>query len=319
MNLEIDRDQLDLVRTTAEVCAEQTELWRASSTPDLTKLGQVGVLGVRHPEPEGSGLGPVEAVLVARECGAALAPTPLLVWADLAGPAVPGGLSGQLTVTGTLSAERVVSFGGATDLVLVTDADGALAVRSDTLTWQPLDSVDPAVPRARIVDAEPEGERVADADAVRDWRWQARLLAAAHLSGLGRAAVSTAVAHALDRHQFGRPIGGFQAVKHLLADAHTDVELAFSQTLLASVCWAEGDERAADQADAAALVALRAALTASETAIQVHGGMGFTWESTPHRYYKRALLIAEEFGVESTLGVRLAGRGLSLNGSRSAS
>lgn len=319
MNLEPDADQRDLVTATAEVCESLTERWRSGRPPadrtDLKTLAQVGILGVRHPEPEGSGLGPVEAVLAARECGAALAPTSLLIWADLVGPAVPGALSGDVSVTGCFAEERAISFGGGTDVLVLAGEDGAYAYDSAGLGWEPLVSVDPTVPTARLVDLPGAARRelVADPAAVRNWRWQARLLAAAHLAGIGRGAVDAAVAHALQREQFGRVIGSFQAVKHLLADAYTAVELASSQVLVASVCWAEGDRGAADQAAAAAVVAARAALAASETAIQVHGGMGFTSETVPHLYYKRALLLIDEFGAGRELARELTHRELSLN------
>jgi len=319
MNLELDTDQRDLVAATTEVCAALTGGWRTGSDSgqgtDLKTLAQVGILGARHPEPAGSGLGPVEAVLVARECGAALAPAPLLIWADLIGPAVPGVLSGEVSVTGTFDAERGVSFGGATDVVVLAGDDGAYKLDAGSVDWQQLASPDPTVSRAR-----PHGvgnrELIADPDAVQAWRWQSRLLSAAHLTGIGRAAVESGVAHARQRQQFGRMIGSFQAVKHLLADAYTAVELASSQVLVASVCWAEGDPRAADQALAAALLAGRAAVAAAETAIQVHGGMGFTWEADPHLYYKRALLLTDEFGGVG-LARELIGRDLVLSGSSS--
>ena len=321
MNLELDQDQLDLISATADVCAALAADWRSTATlqsvdhAGLKALGDLGILGVRHPEPAGSGLGPVEAVLAAQPCGAALAPAPLLIWADLVGPAIPGVLTGEVTVTGTFDQARGVSHGGVSDVAIIVDERGAHAVDAESSAWEPLPQVDPLTPRAALRGAIPANAvMIADPVAVQQWRWQYRLLAAAHLVGVGHGAVDASVAYAKDRHQFGRPIGSFQAIKHLLADAYTAVELARSQVLVASLCWAEEHPSAPDQATAAAVVAARAAVTAAETAIQVHGGMGFTWEAVPHLYYKRALLLQDELGGLGAMVDQLVSPDLSVRG-----
>jgi alkylation response protein AidB-like acyl-CoA dehydrogenase len=321
LNLELDQDQQDLVSATADVCAALAADWRSTAAlhsvdhAGLKALADLGILGVRHPEPTGGGLGPVEAVLVAQPCGAALAPAPLLIWADLVGPAIPGVLTGEVSVTGTFDLERGFSHGGVSDVAIVVDERGAHAVDAESSAWEPLPQVDPLTPRAALRGGIPANAvLIADPVAVQQWRWQYRLLAAAHLVGVGQGAVDASVAYAKERHQFGRPIGSFQAVKHLLADAYTAVELARSQVLVASLCWAEEHPSAPDQAAAAAAVAARTAVTAAETAIQVHGGMGFTWEAVPHLYYKRALLLQDELGGLNALVDRLAGRDLSVRG-----
>lgn len=319
MNLELDQDQQDLVTATTDVCAALSADWRSAPAPysvdhaGLEALADLGILGVRHPEPAGSGLGPVEAVLAAQPCGAALAPTSVLIWADLVGPAIRGVLTGEVSVTGAFDRERGFSHGGDCDVAIVVDERGAHAVQAEAVQWDRLPQVDPLTPRAAMRGEIPRSAvAVADPPAVRQWRWQHCLLTAAHLVGVGSGAVETSVAYAKDRQQFGRPIGSFQAVKHLLADAYTAVELARSQVLVASLCWAEGHPGAPDQATAAAVVAVRAALSAAETAIQVHGGMGFTWEATPHLYYKRALSLQDELGGLDTLVKRLVGVDLSI-------
>lgn len=321
MNLELDDDQRNLVAAATDVCAALSADWRAIPTAaavdptSLKALADVGILGVRHPEPEGTGLGPVEAVLAAQPCGAALAPTALLVWADLVGPAIPGVLTGAVSVTGAFAPQRDFSFGGATDVTIVVDGGGAYALDSDSVQWEPLPQVDPATPRALIHGAtSPAGRLIADPDTVERWHWQYQVLVAAHLVGIGRGAVDASVAYAKDRNQFGRPIGSFQAIKHLLADAHTAVEMARSQVLVAALCWAENDPHAPDQALAAAVVAGRSALLAAETAIQVHGGMGFTSEAIPHLYYKRTLLLQHELSGAGVSARRLLHRDLSLHG-----
>jgi len=325
VNLELDEDQRDLVGAATEVCAALSADWRSTPVPagadrtGLKALADVGILGVRHPEPEGSGLGPVEAVLAAQPCGVALAPALLLVWADLVGPAIPGVLAGEVSITGAFERPRGVSFGGATDVTVVIDERGAHAVDSDSVAWEPLPQVDPTTPRALMHgEIPPQATLIADTDTVERWRWQCQILSAAHLVGVGHGAVDAAAEYASNRHQFGRPIGSFQAIKHLLADAYTAVELARSQVLVAALCWAEADPSAPDQATAAAVVAVRAALAAAETAIQVHGGMGFTAEAVPHVYYKRGLLLQNELHGAGASAGRLVHRDLALHGSDGA-
>jgi alkylation response protein AidB-like acyl-CoA dehydrogenase len=111
------------------------------------------------------------------------------------------------------------------------------------------------------------------------------------------------VEHAKTRQQFGKPIGIYQAVSHPLAQTYTDVELARSLVYWAAWCVAEDDEagsaggggRAELAAAAAKAFATEAAVAACERSIQVHGGIGFTWEHPLHRFYKRALWL-EGFG-----------------------
>jgi len=109
--------------------------------------------------------------------------------------------------------------------------------------------------------------------------------------------LALSVAYATERRQYGVPIGTFQAVQHLLAEARCLMEGAFSIALNAS--WAV-DNLGPDEARTAGRVAkaycARAARTVCETAVQVHGGMGNTWECIVHVYLRRALLSSQWFG-----------------------
>lgn len=120
-----------------------------------------------------------------------------------------------------------------------------------------------------------------------------RALAALALEAVGIAsqALALGVEHAKSREQFGRPIGAYQAVSHKLADTYVETELARSLAYWAAWCIAEEDGEAELAAVAAKAYAAEAAVAACERAIQVHGGMGFTWDHPLHRYYKRALWI----------------------------
>ena len=118
-------------------------------------------------------------------------------------------------------------------------------------------------------------------------------LAALSLEAVGISAkvLDLAVEHARTREQFGRPIGVYQAVSHKLADTFVETELARSLAYWAAWCVAEGDEQTPHAVAAAKAYCGDAAVAACERSIQVHGGIGFTWEHVLHHYYKRALWI----------------------------
>ena len=130
-------------------------------------------------------------------------------------------------------------------------------------------------------------------------RWTALglSLACADLVGAMGGAVQLATAYAAERHQYGAAIGSFQAVQHLLADAFVLAEGARSATLYAA--WAVDELPAADALAAAAVAkayCARAAREVCETVIQVHGGIGNTWECLAHVYLRRCLLSADVLG-----------------------
>ena len=109
--------------------------------------------------------------------------------------------------------------------------------------------------------------------------------------GISQKALDLGVEYAKDREQFGRKIGVYQAVSHALADTYVETELARSLAYWAAWSVAEDDEQAPIAAAAAKAYASDAAVVACERSIQVHGGIGFTWEHVLHEYYKRALWI----------------------------
>jgi alkylation response protein AidB-like acyl-CoA dehydrogenase len=113
--------------------------------------------------------------------------------------------------------------------------------------------------------------------------------------GIAAKALELAVEHAQTREQFGRKIGVYQAVSHQLADTYVETELARSLAYWAAWSVAEDDEQGPVAVAAAKSYCGDAAVSACERSIQVHGGMGFTWEHVLHRYYKRALWI-QAFG-----------------------
>ncbi len=129
------------------------------------------------------------------------------------------------------------------------------------------------------------------------WTALGLALTSADLVGIMRGVLDVTVEYATERRQYGVPVGSFQAVQHLLAEAHCLMEGSHSVALHAS--WAV-DNLAPDAALAAGRVAkaycARAARTVCETAVQVHGGIGNTWECIVHVYLRRALLSSQWFG-----------------------
>jgi alkylation response protein AidB-like acyl-CoA dehydrogenase len=124
--------------------------------------------------------------------------------------------------------------------------------------------------------------------------------------GVAQRALDLSVAYANERQQFGRPIGSFQAVKHKCVDMMVGVETARSLAYYAA--WAV-TENAPDVDEAVAMAKAYAsdvATTVTSEAIQVHGGIGFTWEHDIHLYHRRALAIAAAFGSGVELRDRVA-------------
>ncbi|MFI6089238.1 acyl-CoA dehydrogenase family protein [Streptomyces sp. NPDC051218] len=229
-------------------------LWR--------ELGDAGFFSLRVPEEEGGvGLGLPEAVLVFEEAGRALLPGPLVA-TFLAAREVTGAAQGATVVTD-------VSGG------LVPWLDEADVVHGDASGAVPLRSVDPLTPLHRVP-GEHQGGAASEADL---------LLAAEQLGSAGRTC-EMAVRYARERTQFGRSIGSFQAVKHLCAQMLVRTEVARAAVYAASVT---GDGA---EITAAKLLADEAAERGARDCLQVHGGMGFTWEADVHLHLKRAWVRA---------------------------
>ena len=147
------------------------------------------------------------------------------------------------------------------------------------------------------------GDEFFDPSAPDDERHAALALEAA---GIAQHALELAVEHAKTREQFGRPIGVYQAVSHPLATTYVESELARSLAYWAAWCVAEHDEQLPVAAAAAKSFAGDVAVAACERAIQVLGGIGFTWEHPLHTYYKRALWIQAHGGYSREQRAKVA-------------
>ncbi|KOG49740.1 acyl-CoA dehydrogenase family protein [Streptomyces decoyicus] len=318
MHFQLTKDQRALRDGTRELLAGRfgrDRLRAAVGDPALDRalwreLGAAGFFALRLPEEAGGvGLGLPEAVLVLEEAGRALLPGPLVACQLLAG-AVDGVASGE-KIAGLCEGEREPVLwehpADCDELILVEGGagppahgagDGAggaqgrtgSAYRSapDRVACAPFASVDPLTPLARVTGL-PRTEPLA-LDVPR-LRREATLLTAAQQLGSAARTVEMAVRHAREREQFGAPVGSFQAVKHLCAQMLVRAEMARSAVYAASVTESVLDVTAAK------LLADEAAVDNARDCLQVHGGMGFTWEADVHLHLKRAWLRAARWEV----------------------
>ena len=152
-----------------------------------------------------------------------------------------------------------------------------------------------------------EGERIAGPAVAQRWRLEGGALVAAQLFGIAEATQELATAYAKTREQFGRSIGSFQAIKHILADTFVRQELARAAAYAAGATLDHPEVgEPARAVSSAKVVAGDAALANSRACIQVHGGMGYTWEMPCHYYLKRTWVLAGLFGSGEEHSERLA-------------
>jgi alkylation response protein AidB-like acyl-CoA dehydrogenase len=195
---------------------------------------------------------------------------------------------------GQLSARKVgVPMGAVADFAVVTLTGERLALAQPSSRAPGL-AADPLAQGADLVF---EGvPAVAVAEGARTGLLRASVLLAADLCGIAQGAVNMGAEYARERVQFGKPIGIFQGVAHQLADAMVAAETAWSLTLYA--CWAidTGSADAVKAVHAAKAKAAEAAVFSAERSLQVHGGMGMSWEAAPHLFLRRAMAGAAWLG-----------------------
>ncbi|GAA2359417.1 acyl-CoA dehydrogenase [Nonomuraea africana] len=293
--------------------------------PEHGALAAQGVLGLHLPEDAGGqGYGLVELAVALEALGEGLVEGPylptVLVSAVLARsgrcPALLPGLA-----DGTATAAVVLDGHGLgspeADLFLLPVTDGwALLDRSD-VEVEPVESIDLSRPLVRVVARAVPEDRALDAVPVREL---AAVLLGAEACGVAAWAVATAADHAKVREQFGRPIGQFQGVKHRVAAALVALEQARAAVWDAARALDSAGGPLTDEArlaaGAAGVLGPDAAVRCAADAIQVLGGIGYTFEHDAHRYYRRALSLrmlagepgswAEEVAELAVGGVRRA-------------
>jgi len=309
-----DQDQiLDTIRSFLAADAPVGRLRKhgALGNPDAQYWPQLGALGfiglALEEEAGGIGLGSAEEMLVFREFGRHLISPTILgltlgarvaagagdsaLRDDILAGALPIGIAnprGTVDIGKSTQGEFHLFESAAAPWVLVMDETGAgLFARDDFLDIQPVPGTDAllVLERARLGGV----SALHWVDAADDQIYRrALLLLAAYAVGLGEGTRDMAVDYAKVREQFGKPIGSFQAIKHICADMAIRSEAALCQTSFAALVFAEDGSDADFQVTASKIVATDSALKNAAANIQVHGAFGFTAEADAHHYLKRA-------------------------------
>ncbi|MGZ7018667.1 MAG: acyl-CoA dehydrogenase family protein [Acidimicrobiia bacterium] len=263
------------------------------------------------------GVGPaVDVCLFMEELGYVCAPSPFFASAVLAAPVLdaigsdllPAVLGGELSATvaiagpegnWVLSDDEFKSFvpdAATGDAVLATDGAGVVS-RLDAPDLRRLETIDPSRP---LYDVRTDGSSsivgTITAAELEGILARATVALSAELVGTARRLFEMALAYAKDRYQFGVPIGSFQAIQHKLADMSLDVERAWSAVYYAAMTVDADDADRPRAVHVAKAAAGEAAKRAAKDGIQIHGGIGYTWEHDLHLFMRRA------FGTEALLG-----------------
>ncbi|GAA1843419.1 acyl-CoA dehydrogenase [Pseudonocardia ailaonensis] len=324
MPLALTDDHRLLAETAADLLARRQSRGAARALLDAPdehlppfwdELAGLGWLGLHLPEEHGgSGFGIEELVVLVEQLGRAIAPGPF-VPTVIAGAVLSAagdedvvpvvrelaegsrtaaiGFGGRVTLReGRASGVVEAALGaGIADLLLVPAGPDVLLLRTDAdgVVLDRLPNLDPTRRSARVVLSDASATVLPGAAAL--LRDITRIVLSAEAVGIAHECTRLAADYATVRQQFGRPIGTFQAVKHHCADMIVAAELATAAVWDAARATRAGvDERALAAAVAATLAGPAADLCAGLD-IQVHGGIGFTWEHDAHLYYRRAVVL----------------------------
>jgi alkylation response protein AidB-like acyl-CoA dehydrogenase len=331
VNFSFDDQQREFSATLRRALDKKAPLarWLEPASDDPAWLLLTTELQASAPDlPDDAGgldLTPVELAITAEELGRVVAPTAFVAGVFAQGLLASGGAATKADLLAATAGRRLLlgadPAGDWAELHLdggnrlsgsflapvgARAADGVVAVASTPdggrvlavgdlarATVEPLDSIDPTAGSARVVlDRLPVAvHEVAELDASMAFaRRRARLAVAAQALGGARACLALTAGYATQREQFGTAIGSFQAVKHRLADLFVETELAASAVYVAAC---ETDPSKADLAtDIAYDVATATYRRAAGDCIQLHGGIGFTWEHVAHLHLERSSLLA---------------------------
>jgi len=309
-------------------------------------MADQGWLAVERAEPDGLGLGMVEVAVLCEQVGRRIAPAPfagtILCMGALVAAVEDASLSadtrqtaaawverlstgeaigclawsaepGTVTVEGELERCRLdgrpepTTYASAADLAVVVTEDAVYLVSlEDGGAPRPEPAMDRTRPLAWLRLESTPAHRIGGPEAATRLVDRAATVVAAELLGASGLVLELSVEYAKVRRQFGHAIGSFQAIKHRLADALVDVEAMRSSTYYAAWCLASGDPEASLGASMAKAWCSDASRRVMATGMQVHGGIGFTWDHDIHLYMKRAQLDATSLGTASWHRERIA-------------
>ena len=296
-----ERAKPERVREHAEAARMDTDLWR--------ELGELGWPGIAVAEEYGGqGLGTIELSILCEELGRSLAPVPFLPSAMAATVIEHGGSAEQRErwLPGLASGETIGALGAAVDgtaalvigapdaqvIVLVEEDGSARVISAEDAVLTPLAAIDPTRSAARVSMVK-SGEELADGCA---GLGRALVAVSSELVGVCDRALGMTLDYVKERKQFGVPVGAYQAVSHRCAQMLLETEKARSTTAFAAWTADSDPERLAEAAAMAKAAASDAGREVTASAIQAHGGIGFTWEADVHWLYKRAQIDAVLLG-----------------------
>jgi alkylation response protein AidB-like acyl-CoA dehydrogenase len=331
MDFGLSDDQREIQRTARDLLGERAGAGGFSSfrehaeagTTDEALWGELRELGwpgiAIAEEHGGQALGQVELSMLCEELGRSLAPVPFLPSVMAATVIQQDGSSEQRErwLPGLASGETIGALGSASDgtaelviggaeaavFVLIDDDGSGRIVAAEEAEVTPVASVDPTRSTARVVAS--GGEPVGDGGACAGLG-RALVSVSSELVGVCERALAMTVDYVKDRKQFGVPVGSYQAVSHRCAQMLLETEKARATAAFAAWCADADPEQLAEAAAMAKAAASDAGREVTASAIQMHGGIGFTWEADVHWLYKRAQLDAALLGGAKRHRARLA-------------
>ncbi len=323
MDFTFNEDQL-LFQTTlrdflAKECTPEKirEIWESETgrSPGLwAKLAEMGIPGLLIPEEQnGMGMNEVDAVLLHEELGRAGCGEPVISTAavaapllrdlgipELSGPWLERIAAGEAIVGVSCDPSPFVADANVADLLLLHDGDEIFAVDPKTVNLTHEDANDPSRRLYSIDFAGSDTTQIASGQTAIDLAAAAVdrgvLAAAAQQLGVCDKLISMSAEYAVQREQFGKPIGSFQAVKHMLANCKVKLEYARPVVLRAAHSVAHGVPARSLHVSMAKIVASEAASLAARTGLQVFGALGYTWEQNLHIWMRRAWSLEQAWG-----------------------
>ncbi len=330
MDFGLTDDQREIQRTARELLAERAKPERVrehaeAGTTDKALWGELCELGWPGIAIEesfgGQGLGQIELSILCEELGRVLAPVPFLPTVMAAavieqdgsreqrerwlGGLASGELIGALGEAVDGTAELLIGAAEADVFVLVEPDGSARLVSREEAEVNPVASVDPTRSTASVSAPDGAGETLGEGACPGLGR--ALVAVSSELVGVCDRALNMTVEYVKDRKQFGVPVGAYQAVSHRCAQMLLDTEKARSTAAFAAWTADADPEQLAEAAAMAKACASTAGREVTASAIQAHGGIGFTWEADLHWLYKRAQLDAALLGGAKRHRARLAG------------
>lgn len=223
---------------------------------------------------------------------------------------LPGIADGSVRATAAVGGAQYVPDAHLADVV-VLDVEGELRLfEREDLRIEPVRSMDPSRRIFRVIPHSVGASLGVDPAIYERVIAHQDVAVAITLNGIAQALIARTVEYVKIRSQFGRPLGSFQAVKHQLAQAHSRNELARRAAWTASYRVARDRPDAADAAVLARLCAAEAEFESNRVALQLHGGIGFTWEFDLQQWLKRGKVLESSYGSRRTLAERAGRAGL---------